>query len=103
MRIDRLLCCLRFVKTRSLASALIDQGQLRCNGVRVTQASQRVAIGAVLTVPVGRAVRVIRIEELPEKRGSPAVARNHYTVLDPMGESDLAPRSLTDSKGTAPS
>ena len=52
MRIDRLLCNLRFVRTRSLASKLVGEGHLRRNGVRVTRPSQEVAIGDILTIPL---------------------------------------------------
>ncbi len=48
MRIDRLLCNLRFVRTRSLAAKLAATGHLRRNGIRVTRPSQEVAEGDVL-------------------------------------------------------
>ena len=47
MRIDRLLCNLRFLRTRTLAADLVRSGHLRRNGVRVTRPSQEVAIGDV--------------------------------------------------------
>ena len=52
MRIDRLLCHLRFVRTRSRATALVESGHLRRNGTRVARVSQPVEPGDVLTVPL---------------------------------------------------
>ncbi|PZO71846.1 MAG: RNA-binding protein [Pelagerythrobacter marensis] len=90
MRIDRALCLLRFVKTRSQAQALIASGHLRRNGRRVLRASEPVCAGDVLTLPLGARVRVIALDTLPSRRGPPAEARSHYRELDPGGQSALA-------------
>ena len=86
MRIDRLLCYLRFVRTRSQAHQLVDAGHIRCNGMRVERDSYAVSIGDVLVIPTGKAVRIIEILEIPERRGPSAFARSCYRVLDPQGE-----------------
>ena len=83
MRIDRLLCNLRFVRTRSLASALIGAGHLRRNGARVSRPSQDVAVGDVLTIPLGNSIRVIEVLALPERRGPTREAQASYRVLEP--------------------
>ena len=78
MRLDLLLCRLRFSKSRSLAQRWIAEGHIRRNGVRVLASDEPISPGDVLTLPIGRAVRVIAIESLPERRGPPAEARSHY-------------------------
>ncbi len=83
MRIDRLLCYLRFVKTRSQAQSLIDTGHVRCNSARILRTSQTVQPEDVLTIPLGKRVLVVQILSLPERRGSAAEARSHYQLLDP--------------------
>lgn len=90
MRIDRLLCHLRFVKTRTLAQTLVEAGHVRRNGRRVTRASQPVAPGDVLTFPIGKRVRVIELLELPARRGPAAEARACYRALDPEGQTAIA-------------
>ena len=85
MRIDRLLCCLRFVKTRSQAHALVDQGHIRCNSRRVTRASHAVSVGDVLTLPIGDRIEIAEITCLPTRRGPPAEAQACYHLLDPHG------------------
>lgn len=90
VRIDRLLCFLRVVRTRGRAQALVAGGHLRLNGLRVTRPSQKVAAGDVLTVPHGRSVRVIELLALPERRGSPSEAREHYRELDVTRQSAIA-------------
>lgn len=81
MRLDLLLCRLRFAKSRSVAQCWIGKGHIRCNGVRVTSPARPVEEGDVLTLPIGRVVKVIAIQSLPERRGPAAEAQAHYTEL----------------------
>ncbi len=90
MRIDRLLCFLRFAKTRGIAANLVMTGQLRRNGERVTRASQDIVVGDVLTIPLGMSVRLVEILALPERRGPPREAQSCYRALDPQGKSAIA-------------
>ncbi len=98
MRLDRLLCYLRFVRTRSRAQALVETGHVRCNGVRVERASQPIAPGDVLTIPLGRTVRVIAIDRLPARRGPAPEARACYRELDPVGQSAIAAGKTADTE-----
>lgn len=82
MRLDLLLTRLRFAKSRSAAQAQIAPGHIRCNCQRVTRLNHRIEIGDVLTMPMGRAVRVIEILALPGRRGAAAEARTCYRELD---------------------
>lgn len=85
MRIDRLLCHLRFVRTRSAAQKLVEQGYIRRNGERVLRGSHEVRVGDVLTIPLGNMVRLVEILDLPERRGPPREAQACYRELDPKG------------------
>lgn len=89
MRIDRLLCNLRFQRTRSLAAKLASTGHIRRNGVRVIRPSQEVVVGDVLTIPSGASVRLIELLTLPERRGPAREAQACYRVLDQQRESDI--------------
>jgi ribosome-associated heat shock protein Hsp15 len=90
MRIDRLLVYLRFARTRSAARALVETRTLRRNRNHVRRPAENIAIGDVLTLPVGGEVRVIEVLSLPEHRSAPALARSHYRELDPRGEIAIA-------------
>ena len=85
MRIDRLLCCLRFARTRSAAQQLVEAGHIRRNGERVTRGARDIAVGDVLTLPIGKSVRLIEILSLPDRRGPPREAEACYRELDPDG------------------
>lgn len=78
-----MLCYLRFVKTRSQAQQLFDEGHIRCSGVRVTRVSHEVVLGDVLTIPLGSEIRIAEILAFPERRGPPAEAQACYRLLDP--------------------
>lgn len=83
LRLDKWLWHARFFKTRSLAAASIDAGDVRMNGNRTEKRSHMVCAGDVLTFALGEAVRVIRIEALGTRRGPAPEAQALYTDLSP--------------------
>ncbi|RKF19067.1 RNA-binding S4 domain-containing protein [Altericroceibacterium spongiae] len=92
MRIDRLLCFLRFAKSRGAAQRWISEGHIRRNGKRVTRLDQPMAIGDILTLPLAKRVLVVRLTALPARRGPPAEARSCYEELDAGGTIAIAGR-----------
>lgn len=78
MRIDRYLHCIRLVKSRTLAQALIETGHVRIDGKRVEKPSEPVRIGSVIALPLRDRVRVLRVLALPDRRGPAAEARTCY-------------------------
>ncbi len=90
MRIDRYLYCVRLVKSRTLAQALIETGHVRLDGKRVEKPSESVRVGSTIAFPLHGKVRVIRVLGLPERRGPASEARTCYEELGVDGE---GPRS----------
>lgn len=99
MRLDRLLVYLRFARTRSRASAMIEQGHMRVNGIHVRRPSAEVHPGDVLTFAQSGEVRIVEVIELPERRGPPGMARSHYRELDRTGVKPLAADLNRDLEG----
>ena len=85
LRLDRFLWFARIVKTRALAQAMAEGGRLRLNGRVVDKAHIPVRSGDVLSFARHGAVRVLRIEALPARRGPAPEARALYTELDEGG------------------
>ena len=81
MRIDRYLHCIRLVKSRSLAQAIVDSGHVRIDGKRVAKPSEPVRAGSIIALPLYERVRVLRVLALPARRGPPAEARGCYEEL----------------------
>lgn len=82
LRIDKFLWFARIVKTRGLAQQLAENGRLRLAGRVVDRAHALVRVGDVLSFAVRGQVRVIRIEALPARRGSPTEARALYSEVE---------------------
>ena len=87
MRIDRYLHCIRLIKSRTLAQALIDQGHVRIDGKRVLKSAEEVREGQIIALPLRGAIRILRVTALPARRGPPAEARCCYEELGlPSGD-----------------
>jgi ribosome-associated heat shock protein Hsp15 len=81
VRIDRYLHCIRLVKSRTIAQAVIDEGRVRVDGKRVEKPSEEVRLGSVIALPVHDRVRVLRVLDLPLRRGPAREARLCYEEL----------------------
>jgi ribosome-associated heat shock protein Hsp15 len=81
LRIDRYLHCIRLVKSRTLAQALIDTGHVRLDGQRVGKPSDSVRPGSIIALPLHDRVRVLKVVALPQRRGSAPEARACYEEL----------------------
>ncbi len=84
MRIDRYLHCIRLVKSRTLAQAVVDTGHVRVDGRRVEKPSDQVRVGSTVALPLRGEVRVLRVLALPERRGLASEARSCYEELGPV-------------------
>ena len=81
MRVDRYLHCIRLVRSRTLAQGVIDAGHVRIDGKRVEKPSEDVRIGSVIALPLHGHVRVLRVLDLPDRRGPASEARACYEEL----------------------
>jgi ribosome-associated heat shock protein Hsp15 len=81
LRLDKYLWFARIVKTRALAQGMAERGRIRIGGRVVDRAHAPVRVGDVLAFAQRGAVRVLRIEALPLRRGSPTEARTLYSEL----------------------
>jgi ribosome-associated heat shock protein Hsp15 len=81
VRVDRFLHCIRLVKSRTVAQAVIAQGHIRVEGKRIEKPSEEVRVGSTIALPLHGQVRVLRIVSLPSRRGPAAEARACYIEL----------------------
>jgi ribosome-associated heat shock protein Hsp15 len=80
-RIDRWLWHARVVRTRSAAAGLVHAGYVRVNGTRIEAAGAMVRVGDVITIALGRGVRVLKILAFAERRGPSQEAQKLYAEL----------------------
>lgn len=83
-RIDVWLWRARFVKTRSLAAAVVASGAIRLthNGaqVRLDKPGRPVRVGDRLTFALNGRLHDLTVEALGERRGPPTEARALYAI-----------------------
>jgi ribosome-associated heat shock protein Hsp15 len=84
IRLDKWLWQARFVKTRTLAAALVEAGHLRLNGVHCRKPGHALRPGDVLTFPLAGEVRVVRVVDLGTRRGPAIEAQSLYTEVDTL-------------------
>jgi len=86
-RIDKWLWQARFFKTRGLAAKFSAAGRIRLatagRVLRVVKASAAVRPNDILTLPLRRGVKVVRVLAIGERRGSPAEAACLYEEIGP--------------------
>lgn len=101
MRLDKLLHCLRFAKTRGAAQRWIAEGHIRHNRNRVTENDREVAPGDVLTLPLKSGVLPIEIVALPTRREPADEACACYRALDAAPAIAIAGGETAPEEGPA--
>jgi len=101
LRLDKWLWQARFCRSRSIAAALCASGTIRIGGGHVTKPHHAVRPGDVLTFPLGRSIRVVRVLALGTRRGPAPEARRLYDDLSlptttTAAPSDIAPTAERD-------
>lgn len=94
VRADKWLFFARFCKSRSIAAQLCQSGRLRVSGQVVGKANHRLRVGDVLTFSQGRYIRVVRVEQLGQRRGPASEAQTLYSDLKPREEQAPLPREF---------
>jgi ribosome-associated heat shock protein Hsp15 len=93
-RLDKWLVYARFVKHRSLAAHLIEDGKVRVNRERAQKCSYTVKPDDVLTIALGDNIKVIRVLGEAEKRGPASDARQLYQDLTCVEKADATGKAL---------
>lgn len=83
LRIDKWLWFARFFKSRSAAARLCGAGRVRVNSQVIRKPHHPLKVGDVLTFPQARAIRVVKVAALGERRGPAPEARTLYEDLAP--------------------
>jgi len=83
LRLDKFLWFARLAPNRSSAQALAERGIVRLNGRRIERAHAPVRVGDLITFPHGAVIRVVRVEQLPARRGPASEAQLCYSAITP--------------------
>jgi len=55
---------------------------MRINGRRVEKGSVSVAVGDIITMPMGEAVLTLKLLSMPDRRGPASEAQSCYQLID---------------------
>ena len=91
-RIDKWLWFARIVKTRPIASRLVEAGQVRVNRHKVTKPGHPVGAGDILTVALHGRVRVLKVLACAERRGPAPAAQTLYKAAAMTNTDGLVPQ-----------
>jgi ribosome-associated heat shock protein Hsp15 len=70
------------VRKRSAATALVEAGHVRVNGIKTHAASRLLRAGDVITIALDRGVRVLRVQAFSERRGGAQQSKALYGVVE---------------------
>ena len=86
-RVDVWLWRARFLKTRALAAAFVENGAVRLTHAgrqtRLDKPSRSVHVGDELVFALNGRLHALKVVACGDRRGPPAEARALYTPLDP--------------------
>ncbi len=80
-RLDKWLWCARFMRQRADCARLVTAGGLRINRQPTDKPHAKLRVGDVLTVALGRDVRVVVVRSLAVRRGPAEDARALYSEI----------------------
>jgi ribosome-associated heat shock protein Hsp15 len=92
LRLDKFLWFSRLMPTRADAAKLCESRHLRLDGRVIDKAHATVRIGSVLSFPRHGNVKIVRVMQLPVRRGSACVAAHTYQDLSNLEKPAISAR-----------
>ena len=96
-RLDKWLWFARVAKTRTLSAAVISEGKVRVNGVKVIKPAHTVKNGDTVTVVMRQRMRILKVAGIGVRRGSAEVAALLLEDLSPAPQ----PKAGAGAEGEA--
>ena len=84
LRLDTYLYYIRIFKSRSMATKFVLTNRLRISG-QVTQKPHRmISIGDVLTMTINDNIKILKVLDIPNRRGPYSESLNFYEDITPI-------------------
>ena len=84
IRIERFLFYIRIFKSRNLATRFIISNRLRISGQVTQKPHKLISIGDVLSLPIQDYVKILKVVDIPKRRGPFSEALNYYEDITPL-------------------
>ena len=84
VRLDLYLFYIRIFKSRNLATKFIISNRLRISGQVTQKPHKLISIGDVLSLPIQDYVKILKVVDIPKRRGPFSEALNYYEDITPL-------------------
>ena len=84
IRLDLYLYYIRIFKSRNLATKFIISNRLRISGQVTQKPHKLISIGDVLSIPIQDYVKILKVVDIPKRRGPFSEALNYYEDITPL-------------------
>ena len=84
IRLDLYLFYIRIFKSRNLATKFIISNRLRISGQVTQKPHKLISIGNVLSLPIQDYVKILKVVDIPKRRGPFSEALNYYEDITPL-------------------
>ena len=84
IRLDLYLFYIRIFKSRNLATKFIISNRLRISGQVTQKPHKLISIGDVLSMPIQDYVKILKVVDIPKRRGPFSEALNYYEDITPL-------------------
>ena len=89
VRLDLYLFYIRLFKSRNLATKFISANRIRVSGQVTQKPHKLVSIDNVLTLPINDKVKIIKVIDIPYRRGSFLESVLYYEDLTPIEKKEI--------------
>ncbi len=84
IRLDLYLFYIRIFKSRNLATKFIISNRLRISGQVTQKPHKLISIGDVLSLPIQDYVKILKVVDIPKRRGPFSESLNYYEDITPL-------------------
>ena len=84
IRLDLYLFYVRIFKSRNLATKFIISNRLQISGQVTQKPHKLISIGDVLSLPIQDYVKILKVVDIPKRRGPFSEALNYYEDITPL-------------------
>lgn len=84
LRLDVYLYYIRIFKSRSIATKFVSTNRLRISGKVTQKPHKMISIGDVLTMTINDNIKILKVLNIPNRRGPYSEALNFYEDITPI-------------------
>ena len=84
LRLDIYLYYIRIFKSRSIATRFVLTNRLRISGQVTQKPHKMISIGDVLTITINDNIKVLKVLDIPNRRGPYSESLNFYEDITPI-------------------